>query len=344
MSVLPTARKPRVAVTHWIHTEVVTYLESFCEPITNRTRESWPEDLLLHHCQEADGILAFMPDTVDEAFLSHCPNLKIIAGALKGYDNFDIEACSRNGVLFTNVPDLLTAPTAELAVALLLGVARKCVPGDHLIRSGRFEGWRPVLYGSGLVGKTIGLIGLGEVGQALARRLNGFECRLIATEPDIEKFPIAEELGVELRDLDSVTAQSDVVALLLPLNASTRHLVNRSFLRTMKAGSILLNVCRGSVVDEEAVADSLDAGHLGAYAADVFEMEDWALSDRPRSIPSRLLRNREQTFFTPHLGSAVDEVRIAISLEAAAQLKAYFEGKRPQHLLNPSALSWTAAR
>ena len=333
------AKKPKVVVTHWIHNEVIEFLESFCEPVTNRTRESFPDEILMRHCRDAEGMLAFMPDSVDHPFLNQCDRLRIIAGALKGYDNFDVEACSEHRVLFTNVPDLLTAPTAELAMALLLGVARKCAAGDRLVRSGTFQGWRPVLYGTGLAGKTIGLIGLGAVGQAFARRLNGFECRILAMDPDPGKESIASELGAEMVDLETVRSQSDILTLFAPLNPETRHLVDREFLGRMPASSILVNVCRGSVVDEEAIADSLDSGHLGAYAADVFEMEDWALTDRPRSIPARLLDNQDQTFFTPHLGSAVDEVRRAITLEAASQLKAFFEGELPSRTLNPEIFS-----
>ena len=327
-------KKPLVVVTHWIHPEVIEVLEGFCEVVTNRTRESLPEEILMRHCREADGILAFMPDSVDDAFLDQCDRLRIIAGALKGFDNFDVDACTRRGVLFTNVPDLLTAPTAELAMALLLGVSRKCLAGDRLVRGGTFKGWRPVLYGTGLAGKTVGLIGLGAVGQAFARRLNGFECRIMARDPDPSKASVASEMGVELASLEKVRSESDVLALFLPLNASTRHLVDEDFLAAMPQGAILVNVCRGSVVDEEAIADSLDRGHLGAYAADVFEMDDWALTDRPRTIPTRLLDNQDQTFFTPHLGSAVNDVRKAITLEAASQLKTFFDGELPSHARN----------
>ncbi|MDF2375070.1 MAG: phosphonate dehydrogenase [Verrucomicrobiales bacterium] len=331
------SKKPNLVVTHWIHPEVVSFLEDFCDPILNETRDSWPLETLMANCRRADGLMVFMPDTVDQAFLDQCPNLRIIAGALKGYDNFDVGACTDSGVLFTNVPDLLTIPTAELAVALLLGVARKCVPGDHHIRSGAFRGWRPIFYGFGLAGKTVGLVGLGAVGKAFARRLSGFDCRLIATDENPVAEDLLDDLKISLLGLDEILANADVIALFLPLNDETRHLVDARFLERMKPGAILVNVCRGSVVDEEAVADSLERGHLGAYAADVFELEDWALPDRPRKIPARLLENREQTFFTPHLGSAVEEVRKHIAMEAAQQLKSFFAGQIPEHALNPSA-------
>ena len=139
-------------------------------------------------------------------------------------------------------------------------------------------------------------------------------------------------------DLATIQKDSHFLVLLLPLNPATRHLVDREFLADLPPDAILINVCRGSVVDEEAIADAIDAGQLAGYAADVFELEDWALPDRPRSIPARLLENEEQTFFTPHLGSAVDEVRIAITLEAATQLKAFFAGEQPTRALNPEVM------
>ncbi|MEM7601926.1 MAG: NAD(P)-dependent oxidoreductase, partial [Verrucomicrobiota bacterium] len=203
--------------------------------------------------------------------------------------------------------------------------------------SGDFKGWRPVLYGFGLAGKTVGMIGLGAVGRAFAQRMGGFECELLATDANPIPVEVKTELGLTESGLEEILSKSDVVALFLPLNEETRHIVDPEFLQQMKPGSILVNVCRGSVVDETAVADALESGHLGGYAADVFEMEDWALADRPRTISPRLLENHDRTFFTPHLGSAVDEVRKEIAMEAARQLKSFFSGKLPDYAINPTA-------
>ena len=197
------------------------------------------------------------------------PNLKIVAGALKGCDNFDVEACTRLGIWFTVVPDLLTEPTAELALALLLGLARNVMAGDRVIRSGNYQGWRPILYGAGLAGSTVGIIGFGAVGRALARMLQGFSCRIQYYDP----------AGDASIPLDALLSSSDFVLPLLPLTADTLHLLGRDALARMKRGSYLINVSRGSVVDEEAVADAIESGHLAGYAADTFEMEDWAPSE-----------------------------------------------------------------
>jgi phosphonate dehydrogenase len=268
--------------------------------------------------------MVFMPDSLDDAFLRECPNLKIVAGALKGCDNFDVEACTRLGIWFTIVPDLLTEPTAELALALLLGLARNVLPGDRLIRGGEFQGWRPILYGTGLAGSTVGIIGFGAVGRALALMLQGFSSRVQYYDPSVDGS----------KPLDVVLASSDFVLPLLPLTAETFHLLGRGALAGMKRGAYLINVSRGSVVDEEAVADALESGHLAGYAADTFEMEDWALPNRPREINPRLLRNTDRTLFTPHLGSAVASARLQIELAAANNILQALRGERPSGAIN----------
>jgi phosphonate dehydrogenase len=274
--------------------------------------------------RDTDALMVFMPDSLDEQFLQSCPNLKIVAAALKGCDNFDIEACTRLGIWFTIVPDLLTEPTAELALALMLGLSRNVLSGDRLIRSSEFQGWRPLLYGTGLTGSTVGIIGYGAVGRSLAAKLKGFSCRVQYYDPSAD----------ESTPLDVLLASSDFVLPLLPLTSDTLHLLDGPALAQMKPGSYLINVSRGSVVDEDAVADALESGHLAGYAADTFEMEDWARPDRPREINPRLLRLTDRTLFTPHLGSAVAPARLQIELAAAANILQALRGERPSDAIN----------
>lgn len=298
------------------------------------TQRPFPEtvDLLSPHAEvvvgpptpDAGALMVFMTDSLDEAFLRTCPHLQIVAAALKGCDNFDVEACTRLGIWFTIVPDLLTGPTAELAIALMLGLARNVLAGDRLIRSGSFQGWRPILYGTGLAAATVGIIGFGAVGHALARMLEGFPSQVQYHDPAAEgSIP-----------LDALLATSDFVLPLLPLTKDTFHLLGRDALHRMKPGSYLINVGRGSVVDEEAVADALESGHLAGYAADTFEMEDWARRDRPRELNPRLLRLTDRTLFTPHLGSAVASARCDIERSAANNILAALRGERPADAIN----------
>ncbi len=276
----------------------------------------------------ADAMMAFMPDRVDQAFLAAAPRLKVIACALKGFDNFDVAACTRAGVWVSIVPDLLTAPTAELAIGLALGLGRHLREGDGFVRSGAFQGWRPVLYGTGLAGSTVAILGLGRLGSAIAARLAGFGCRLIGHDEAAAGPATVAPVG-----LAEALSEADLVIVALPLTDGTRHMIDARALARMKPGALLVNVGRGSTVDEAAVADALCAGRLGGYAADVFALEDWALDDRPRAIDPRLLAH-PRTLFTPHLGSAVTQVRAEIAMAAALNIADALAGRHPRDAVN----------
>jgi phosphonate dehydrogenase len=323
-------KRPKVVVTQWIHPEVAGFLAEFCAPVLNESREALPAAELLARCREAEGLMVFMPDRIDQAFVSSCPNLKVVAAALKGYDNFDVAAMRRAGIAFCIQEDLLTTPTAELALALMLGLGRHLLEGDAHVRSGDFQGWRPRFYGMGLEGSSVGLLGMGRLGRALAARLKPMGCRLRYHDPRPLSRSEERELGAEFKDFGDLLESSDYLVLLLPLNPATRGILGPEAMARIKAGCLLVNISRGGVADEEAVAQSLAAGHLGGYAADVFAMEDWALADRPRAIPEALLKPGGRTLFTPHLGSAVTRVRVAIERKAAEQLRVFFQGGVPE--------------
>ena len=326
--------KPKVVLTHWVHPEIIELLREKAEVVANPGRKTLPREVLLERAKDADALMAFMPDCIDEAFLKACPRLKIIAAALKEFDNFDVDACTRHGVWLTIAPDLLTIPTAELTVGLVLGITRNMLEGDRHIRSGQFAWWRPELYGLGLYGRTAGIVGLGLVGRAVAERLKGFGMNLVYSD-EISLPPDEEEqLGLTKVTFSGLLDSSDIVIPLLPLTDRTFHLFDRNALARMKKGSYLVNACRGSVVDEMAVVESLEKRHLAGYAADVFEMEDWIRPDRPRSIPKALLENTAQTFFTPHLGSAVDDVRIEIERYCTRSIFQALDGKIPEGKVN----------
>jgi phosphonate dehydrogenase len=324
----------RIVITHWVHDEVIRLLEGSCEVILNESRESLPRDEILRRTRDAHGIMVFMPDRIDDDFLNACPNLKIVAGALKGYDNIDVASCARRSVWFTVVPDLLTVPTAELAVGLLIGLTRKMLDGDRFVRTGQFKGWRPELYGTGLAGRCSGIVGMGAVGQAIAKRLASFDMVLLYA--DRVRLPVEKEkaLGLSRVPLEELLTRSDFVLLSAPLAPDTFHLINDQSLAQIKSGSFVVNVSRGSVVDERAVASALASGSLAGYAADVFELEDWARNDRPTVISQQLLDSKSATLFTPHLGSAVDDVRREIALEAARCILQVFEGEKPDTAVN----------
>ena len=322
----------RVVVTHWVHPEVAEYLAGFCDPVLPDAGV-WSRERVAELAADANGLIVCMSDRVDEAFLAGCPRLRVVSATLKGYDNFDAGACARHGTWLTILPDQLTIPAAELAVGLIIGIMRRVAEADRHVRGGAFAGWRPSFYGSGLHGATAGIVGMGRLGQAVAARLAPFGARIVYSDPRPLPAAAQRRLRATRLGLDDLLTRSDVVLLLTPLESLTRRLVAGPGLRRMRPGAFLVNLGRGSVVDEEAVADALEAGRLGGYAADVFAMEDWAEAGRPDAIPARLLAH-DRTLFTPHLGSAVDEVRREMSLQAARQVRQVLAGQRPDHAVN----------
>jgi phosphonate dehydrogenase len=325
----------KIVVTNWVHDDVLDLLRPHGAVVANATRAPWPREAVLRHAADADAVLAFMTDHIDAAFLAACPRLKIAACALKGYDNFDVDACTARGVWVTISPDLLTAPTAELAVGLTIALGRLLLEGDDHVRSGDFQGWRAELYGAGLDGSTVGIAGMGKVGQAIARRLAGFGPRLLYADP--HESDDAARLGAVRVDWDTLLRESDFLILAVPLTADSFHRLDASALARVKPTCRLVNAGRGSVVDEQAVAAALAADRLGGYAADVFELEDWARADRPRDVPAALRADRARTVFTPHLGSAVDRVRREIARAAALDIVAVLAGRAPPNAINRPA-------
>lgn len=320
--------RPRILVTNWVHDATLQQLGLLGDVDANETRAPWPRNEILRRAEKADAILAFMTDSIDAPFLAGCKRLRVVACALKGYDNFDLQACTEAGVFVTIVPDLLTEPTAELAVGLAIGLARNIRDGDALVRAGQFDGWRPVLYGTGLDGSVVSIVGMGRVGRAVAERLSGFGCRMLGVDPAAETPPGMIKVG-----LHRALEMSDFVIVCAPLTAASQHLIGAGALARMKPDALLINVGRGSVVDESAVLAALETGALGGYAADVFEMEDWALPDRPKAI-AEPLQTHPRTLFTPHLGSAVTRVRQAIEMRAVDNIADVLEGRRPRDAIN----------
>lgn len=312
-----------IVVTHWVHPEVVARLAPIASLELNETRESWPKAVLHRHLRDAEAVVVFMPDRVDAEFLDAAPRLRIVACALKGYDNIDVAECRRRGVRVTIVEDLLTEPTADLAIALLLALSRNVLRGDARVRAPGYAGWRPVLYGAALQGRTVGIVGFGRLGRAVAKRIEAFGATVRFSDPAVTD-------DARAMALDDLLAASHHVILAAPLTKATYRLFDAQRLARMRFGATLVNVGRGSVVDEESVADALGMERLSGYAADVFEFEDLSLADRPRTIPASLLALSDRTVFTPHLGSAVDDVRLAIAMQAAEAVADLFEGREPR--------------
>ncbi len=333
-AVPPGPALPRVVLTAATFPETRAMFAGSATIDANDRPEPWPDEILLRRCRDADAMMAFMTDRIDGDFLDRCPKLRVIGAALKGYDNIDVDAATERGVWVTICDDLLTVPTAELAVGLTISLARNIRQGDRAIRATGFDGWRPVLYGTGLAGASVGVVGFGKVGQAVAERLAGFGCRISAFDGATAAFPQRFAGTVVRAPLEAVLSESDYVVLALPLTPETVHIIGPAALAAMKPGAFLVNPARGSLVDEAAIADAIDSGRLAGYAADVFECEDWARADRPGAIEPRLAAADTRTVLTPHIGSAVRDVRMRIEAEAAAGILDVLRGDAPRGAIN----------
>ena len=280
----------------------------------------WDDDLpppraeLLARVARADGLLALLTERVDAELLDAAPALQVVANHAVGVDNVDVDACTARGIWVTNTPDAVTESTADLTWALILATARRIGEGERLVRAGGFTAWKPtLLLGLELRGATLGIVGLGRIGEAVARRARGFGMHVLHT---------TTRGGIPLEEL---LASSDVVSLHCPLVPETRHLIDARRFAQMKRGAILVNTSRGPVVDEAALVAALESGHLGGAGLDVYE-------DEPRIHPG-LLR-REDVVLIPHLGSATHATRALMATMALSDAARVLRGERPVHPVN----------
>jgi len=326
--------KPRVFLCSRIPDEAERYLRA-------RTRlEVYPgEDLisreeLLRAVREVDGLIPTVTERIDAEVMDAAPNLRVIANYGVGYNNIDVEAATGRGLPVTNTPEVLTEATADLAFSLILAASRRLGEGERYVRAGRWTGWKPTqLLGWDVYGKTLGIIGLGRIGQAVARRARGFSMKALYTDARRAPARLERELGVRYVPMASLLRQADIVTVHAPLMPETHHLINASVLRRMKRTAILVNAARGPIVDEKALAAALRSGQIAAAGLDVHEKE-------PSVHPDLL--ELENVVLLPHLGSATLETRTAMGLLAAKNCLAALAGKRPPCLVNPEV--WRSRR
>lgn len=274
---------------------------------------------------DAEGLLSILSLRVDEALLARAPRLKVVANYAVGFDNIDLAATARRGIVVTHTPNVLTAATADLAMALLLAAARRLPEGAAMIQQGEWHGWAPEqLPALDLEGAQLGIVGLGRIGQAMAARARGFGLRLVYSQPRRLGADQESALGVRWLPLDELVATSDIVSLHCPLVPATRHLMNAERLGRMKRGAVLVNTARGAVVDEAALVQALRDGHLGGVGLDVFE-------DEPRVHPGLLAFPR--AVLMPHLGSATVGTRRRMVEIAAQSIVDVLAGRRPAHVV-----------
>jgi glyoxylate reductase len=324
--------KPKVFATHPLFEPAREILQESCEMEYWDQPDRPPRPELLGRLKDKDGLICLLTEKVTEELLRAAPKLRIAANVAVGFDNIDVEACTRRGVVATNTPGVLDETTADFAWTLMMAVARRLAEGEALARSGIWQGWSlDQLVGTDVWGKTLGIVGFGRIGRAMARRASGFQMRVIYTDAVRAPEAVEKELKAEFREMNALLAESDFVSVHVPLLPETRGLFDAPKFYRMKPTAFLINTSRGPVVDEAALVASLEAGKIAGAGLDVYENE-------PFIHPGL---KRANVVLAPHLASASLETRTKMACIAAQNVVALFAGQRPPNMLNPEVLKTT---
>lgn len=322
--------KPKVYVTRRIPEAGLDLLAHHAELVVNPEDRPLSRDELHRNAATADGVLGLLTDRIDAAFFDAARNLKGYANYAVGFDNIDVAEATRRGIPVSNTPDVLTLATAELAWGLLFAVARRVVESDAVMRSGRWSGWGPLQFiGADVTGKTLGIVGSGRIGTAMARMSRGFDMKVLYTSSSRRNDALEQELGARRVPFDELLAESDFISIHAPLTPNTRHLFNAQAFARMKPTAVLVNTGRGPVIDEAALVAALTDGQIGGAGLDVYEFEP-KMAEGLAALPNAVL--------LPHIGSATRSSRDGMAELAARNLIAMLEGDTPPTCLNPDVL------
>ncbi|MEX2236309.1 MAG: D-glycerate dehydrogenase [Dehalococcoidia bacterium] len=334
-----TTQQPRVYVTRKLTGDALGRLSVSARVAIWDGEDAPPYDVLAGEAAGSEALVTLLTDRIDAELLGGSPRLRVVANVATGYDNIDLDAATRLGIAVTNTPGILEETTADLAFALLLASARRVAEGDRLVRNGGWTSWSPtLLLGRDVHGATLGIVGLGKIGSAVARRALGFGMRVIYFSRRCHSAT-ETELGVMLRPvnyrpLDELLSQSDFVSIHLPLTAETRGLIGRRELALMKPQAHLINTSRGPLVDQAALYEALAEGRLGGGGLDVYEEEPLPADSPLISLPNVVL--------TPHLGSATVVTRERMADVAVTDCLRALRGERPTNCLNPEVFAKAA--
>ena len=320
-----------VCVTRMIPDVGIDLLRGKCDPLDiNPEDRVLTRDELLAMVGGRDGVLCLLTDPIDaEVFDAAGPRCKVFANYAVGYNNIDVAAATERGIAITNTPGVLTDATADHAWALLFSAARRIVEADRFTREGRFKGWGPMMFlGGDITGKTLGVVGAGRIGTAMALRSSGFRMRVLYTDT-VPNAVIEEELGARRVDLATLLKESDYVSVHVPMTLETTHLIGSEELAMMKPSAYLINTSRGPVIDEAALVEALRAKGIAGAGLDVFERE-------PELVPG--LAELDNVVIPPHIASATIETRGRMAAMAAGNLIARLEGDEPPNCVNPEVL------
>ncbi len=321
--------KPRVFSTHELFPDARKILDGACDVEYWTVSERPPRDEVLRRIKDKEGLVCLLTEKINEELLRAAPKLRITSNVAVGFDNIDVEACTRRGVVATNTPGVLDETTADFAWTLLMAVARRIAEGEQLARSGNWKGWNlDQLCGADIWGKTLGLVGFGRIGRAVARRASGFQMKVIYTDAVHAPEDVEKSVNAEFRDMNSLLAESDFISLHVPLLPETRGLFDGPKFYRMKPTAFLINTSRGPVVDEAALVAALENKKIAGAALDVYENE-------PFIHPGL---KRANVVLAPHLASASTETRTKMAVMAANNIVALFKGQMPPNMLNPTVL------
>jgi Lactate dehydrogenase and related dehydrogenases len=321
--------KAKLFVTHPLYPEARNLLQSSCDCEFWTKQERPTREEFLSRLKDKEGLVCLLTEKIGDDVLRVATKLRIVANVAVGYDNVDLPACTKRGVVVTNTPGVLDETTADFAWALLLTVARRVVEADQYVRAGNWQGWNfDQFCGTDVWGKALGIVGFGRIGRAVARRAAGFGMKVIYSSRTRAPQDVEKELRAEHRELNALLAEADFVSLHVPLNADTRQLFDAPKFFRMKPTAFLINTSRGPVVDEAALVHALESKKIAGAGLDVFEQEPFVHAGLKR--PNVVL--------APHLGSASKETREKMALVAAQNAVALFQGQRPPNLLNPDVL------
>lgn len=321
--------KPKVYATHQLFEEARQILDAACDVEYWANEERPPREEVLRRVKDKEGLVCLLTEKVNDELLRAAPKLRIATNVAVGFDNIDLDACTRRGVVATNTPGVLDETTADFAWTLMMAVARRLGEGEQLARSGNWKGWNlDQLCGADVWGKTLGIVGFGRIGRAMARRALGFQMKVIYTDATKAAADVTQALQAEYRDMNSLLAESDFISLHVPLLPETRGLFDAPKFYRMKPTAFLINTARGPVVDEAALVAALEAKKIAGAALDVYENE-------PFIHPGL---KRPNVVLAPHLASASTETRTKMAVMATNNVAALFKGQMPPNMLNPSVL------
>lgn len=319
--------KPRIYITRKLPEETINaFSDQFDVKMWEKEGEPVPREVLLEEIKLADGLLCMLSDQVDKALLNEASQLKIVANLAVGYDNINLHAAKQSGVMVTNTPDVLTETTADLTFALLMTTARRIVEANRYIQKDLWEHWSPyLLAGSDIHHRTIGIVGMGRIGEAVARRAKGFGMPILYHNRS-RKYEVEEELQASYVTFDQLLSEADFVVSLVPLTKQTAGIFNHNAFNKMKSTAIFINVSRGGTVDEQALLEALKSKQIKAAGLDVFT-EEPIRADNP-------LMKLENVVCLPHIGSASEETRTSMIMLCLENIASVMNGNPPKTPVN----------